>query len=136
MMSSLRRRLASCALAMLVCQTASVFAAPLSSCCPARHAATAPAAEAETECCPAGSHAPGQCPRHKRSNAPSTPLKVDCRMQCDAPHGVQFLLGVAGLVPPPIVSPAAPIVSRAVVVATADPQARPFVPESPPPRVR
>jgi hypothetical protein len=120
---------------MLVCQTASVFAAPLSSCCPARHAASAPAAEAEIECCPAGSHAPGQCPRHKGSNAPSKPLKVDCRMQCDTPHGVQFLLGVAGLLPPPVVSPAAPIVSRAVAVATSDPQTRPFVPESPPPRV-
>ena len=137
MMSNLRRRLASCALALLVCQTASVFAAPLSSCCPARHAASAPAAEAETECCPAGSHPPGQCPRHKSSTTPSKPAKkMDCRIQCDAPHGVQFLIGVAGLLPPPVVSPAAPIVSRAVVVATADPQTRPFVPESPPPRLR
>jgi hypothetical protein len=128
-MSMIRRRLASCALALVVCQSALVFAAPLSSCCPSRHGA--PVAEAEKDCCPAGSHPPGQCPLHARSKAET---RASCRMQCDAPHGVQFLLGAAVLLPAPAASFAAPLISRAVIVSTANLQSRPFVPDSPPPR--
>src|SRR3954447_22229208 len=131
MLSMLRRRLASCALALLVCHSALVFAAPLSSCCPTRH--DAPVAEAEKDCCPAGSHPPGQCPRHAGSKAAT---RVACRMQCDAPHGVQFLLGVAGLLPPPAAALDAPILSRALVSSVVNPETRSFVPDSPPPRVR
>jgi len=127
----LRRRLASCALALVLCQIAFVFAAPLSSCCPARDRAGVRAAETEKDCCPAGAHAPGQCPLHGKSKAP----KVDCRMRCDAPHGAQFLIGVAALLPAPAAVPAVPVVSRAVALAAVDPQTRPFVPDSPPPRV-
>jgi len=129
MLSILRRRLASCALALVVCHCALVFAAPLSSCCPSRDAR--PAATAEKECCPAGSHPPGECPLHKRSHTTS---KTSCRMQCDAPHGAQFLPGAVGLLPAPAASIAAPIASRAIALATVDLQTRPFLPESPPPR--
>src|SRR5262245_61404665 len=112
-MSMVRRRLASCALVLLVCHSAIVFAAPLSSCCPSRHTAQAASAhDDEPDCCPAGSHAPGQCPRHARGGQTT---KVTCRMQCDAPHGVQFLLGASGLLPPPAFTFAAPIASRAIV---------------------
>src|SRR5262245_59576452 len=113
-MTMLRRRLAACALALLVCQSALAFAAPLTSCCPPRHTSGAGEREAgereagEKDCCPAGSHAPGQCPLHARSKAATT---VTCRMQCDAPHGVQFLIGIAGLPLPPAVSIAAPAAS-------------------------
>jgi hypothetical protein len=128
----LRRRLASCALALVVCQSALVFAAPLSSCCPSRHGA-AQVAETGKDCCPAGSHPPGQCPLHARTKAET---KVSCRMQCDAPHGVEFLLGAAVPLPAPVASLAAPIASHAVVVSTVGLQTRPVVPDSPPPRLR
>jgi hypothetical protein len=132
LMAMLRRRLASYALVLLVCHSALVFAAPLSSCCPSRHHASAIAPDnAEPDCCPAGSHAPGQCPRHARGAATT---KVTCRMQCDAPHGVQFLLGAAGLLPPPAASFAEPIASRAIGSSAVDPETRPFVPDLPPPR--
>jgi len=131
-MALLRRRLASCALALVLCQIASVFAAPLSSCCPPRESGHGRVAEAEKDCCPAGAHAPGACPVHGRNKAPKA---AECRMQCDAPHGVQFLIGVAALLPPPVAVPAAPVVFHAVVLSAVDPQTRPFVPDLPPPRV-
>jgi len=132
-MTMLRRRLAASALALLVCHAALVFVAPLSSCCPSRHAAVGAATtEAEKDCCPAGAHAPGKCPLHGRSKAAT---KIACRMQCDAPHGVQFLLGAAGLLPAPAGSLEPPIVSHRVVFAADDPETRPSVPESPPPRL-
>jgi hypothetical protein len=129
-MMMLRRRLASCALALVVCHAALVFAAPLASCCPSR--TSAPAAAAEKECCPAGAHAPGECPLHKRSKSASN---VSCRLQCDAPHGAQFLLGAVGLLPAPAASLAAPVASRAFELGGVDPETRSFVPDSPPPRV-
>jgi len=55
-------------------------------------------------------------------------------MQCDAPHGVQFLLGAVGMVPPPAISLAPPIASRTIVSLVVVPETRPFVPDSPPPR--
>lgn len=136
-MTMLRRRLAACALALLVCHSTLVFVAPLSSCCPARHAAAEAARTdgelaTEKDCCPAGSHAPGQCPLHGRSK---TATKVSCRMQCDAPHGVQFLLGASGPLPAPAVSLQPFVVSHVVVLPVDDPEGRPSVPESPPPRL-
>src|SRR5689334_22954925 len=117
-MTMLRRRLAASALALLVCHTTLVFVAPLSSCCPSRHAAAGAAkTETEKDCCPAGSHAPGQCPLHGRSKSAT---KIACRMQCDAPHGVQFLLGATGLLPAPAESLEPVIVSHAVVFAVDD----------------
>jgi len=56
-------------------------------------------------------------------------------MQCDAPHGVQFLIGVAALLPPPVAVPAAPVAFHAVVLPALDPHTRPFVPDLRPPRV-
>jgi hypothetical protein len=124
-MLTLRRRLASCALALIVCQTAAVFAAPLWSCCASRHAASA---EAEHDCCPAGSHPPGQCPRHAAERS------RDCRLQCDAPHGVQFLIAVVGVLPAPAASAAALVPVQLVVVSPFAPALRPSVPHAPPPR--
>jgi hypothetical protein len=129
-MRLLRQRFASCALALVVCQAAIVFAAPLSSCCPSKpHAVTV---QEEKECCPAGSHAPGQCPRHGRSaSRPDT----SCRMLCDAPHGAQFVLGAVALLPAPAAAIPAPLSSSSIVLASLAHDTRPFVPESPPPRI-
>jgi hypothetical protein len=125
-MLTLRRRLASCALALLFCQTAAVFAAPFSSCCVTRHAG-----EAEHDCCPAGSHPPGQCPRHA---AEREAARSACRMQCDAPHGVQLLPGFVGLLPASTVSIIAITPSPFVTAAVSAPALQSPVPDSPPPR--
>ena len=124
-----------CAFALVVCQNALVFAAPLTSCCPPRAAAAAAPAE-NKDCCPAGAHAPGQCPLHGRAKTVKTAPDAPCRMQCDAPHGVQVLLAFAVPLPNPAASLAAPIVSAAPVAAAIDPETRPFVPDPPPPRLR
>ena len=126
-----RRRLASCALLVILCQVALVFAAPVSSCCPPRHASTV---DAEKDCCPAGSHAPGECPLHARNKSKAASQSA-CRMLCDAPHGVQFLIGAIGVLPSPVASPA-PLTAVSVIsfphlLATR----RPALPDSPPPRV-
>jgi hypothetical protein len=133
-MLTLRRRLASCALALLVCQTAAVFAAPLSSCCVARVSPAAERAAGEDkDCCPAGSHPPGQCPRHTGSNGAS---KVSCRMQCDSPHGIQFVAGAIGVMPP-TVAPAIALSSDSFVTSfVVSPLYLVRVPHAPPPRVR
>jgi len=125
-MSMLRRRLASCALALLCCQTAAIFAASLSSCCAAREAA---AAEAEHDCCPAGSHPPGQCPRHAAEKTGA------CRLQCDAPHGVDFLLVVAGVLPAPASAAMQLTPGRFVTTREFAPTHHATVPHAPPPRV-
>ena len=130
-MTFLRRRLASCAMAMLVSHSALLLLSPVSSCCPSRQAA-AERAEAGKDCCPAGSHAPGQCPLHGRAKGAT---KSPCRMQCSAPHGVQFLAGASGTLPAPAASLEPPAMSLAVAVSGDDPETRPSVPDSPPPRL-
>ena len=94
-MQRLRRRLASWALAVLFCQSAAVFAAPWSSCCPARHAA---AADAEPRLLPGRVASPRAVPAsraHRRRRA---------ALQCDAPHGVQLLISFLGPLPAPAIS--------------------------------
>jgi len=56
-------------------------------------------------------------------------------MQCDAPHGAQFIIGVASLLPTVAASLMPPASSPAAVIAGVDPETRPFVPDSPPPRL-
>jgi hypothetical protein len=136
-MSTIRRRLASCALVLTVLQLTLLFTAPISACC-ARSGGSAAVkvAASDPECCPAGSHPPGECPLHKGSKggAPDTRSARACRMMCDAPHGPQFLIGGVGVLGVPqevTVSltssalPAAPsfLVSR-----------RSSIPDAPPPK--
>src|SRR5689334_2326558 len=128
-MLTLRRRLGSWALALLFCQSVAVFAAPLSSCCASAHA-TAIAAGDDEDCCPAGSHAPGQCPRHAAAATTRS-----CRVQCDAPHGVQFLIAALGVLPAPVASTF--VLTAGSVVFNAQPATvvRASVPHAPPPRL-
>lgn len=137
-----RRRLASCALALTALQLALLFAAPVAACCRggASHAAVQAAPPADSrECCPAGAHAPGECPLHRSSQttaagAASRAAGGDCRMQCDAPHGPEFLLGAIGVLPAPQVTAIAPIVSTLVAAGAASPAGRPTPPDAPPPK--
>jgi hypothetical protein len=128
-MSLLRRRLASCALVVIALQMTGVFAAPLSACCPTRTAAAV--AAADKDCCPAGSHAPGQCPLHKRSTSAS---RVSCRLQCDAPHGLQFVAGAIGVLPAPATTAVPFAVEPIRGTVRVLPELPDFVPDSPPPR--
>ena len=145
-MGTFRRRLASGALALTVLQVAVLFAAPVSCCMSPRagHQAAAAAVAAEKpDCCPPGSHAPGQCPLHRGSKTENrgSALAADagreggCRMLCDAPHGPQFLLGAIGIIPEPAsiaieITPSA-LHAGAPLTATA----RPSLPGAPPPRL-
>jgi hypothetical protein len=126
-MLTLRRRLASWALALLFCQAIAVFGAPLSSCC----ARTQAAAAEDHDCCPAGSHPPGQCPRHA-----AAATKTSCRLQCDAPHGVQFLITALGVMPPPAHAAFAALTpGQFLSIAQPATTARVDIPPSPPPRL-
>ena len=135
-MSAFRRRLASGAIALTLLQLAVLFAAPVSACClPFRLKAEATQVEkAEApDCCPAGSHAPGECPLHKGGGAQKS--GSDCRMTCDTEHGPQFVLGVTGVLPAPEstridLTASAPL-HGVPFIATA----RPSVPAAPPPRL-
>jgi hypothetical protein len=111
-MRALRRRLASCALALTALQLAVLFSVPVSACCMPKAAAAAHATSAaDKDCCPVGSHKPGECPLHKDKDKGKTTAQKSadrqtsrtavCRMMCDAPHGPQFLLGAIGVLPVP-----------------------------------
>jgi hypothetical protein len=145
-MNAVRRRLASGALALTVLQLALLFTAPVSACCqPFRVKAEATRVEKANapDCCPPGSHAPGQCPLHRgsksedRGSAPAAKAGGDggCRMMCDAPDGPQFLPGAVGVVPAPqsieIDLTAYALHIGAPLTATA----RPSLPDAPPPRL-
>ena len=127
-MQQLRRRLASCALALAVFQMALLVAAPLAACGGSRVSASA---EAEKECCPAGSHPPGECPLHARSKSAS---KSACRLHCDAPHGVGYLLGAIGVMPSPVALSVPVIQAHRFSASAIAPTLRTAIPDSPPPR--
>jgi hypothetical protein len=133
-MSAIRHRLASCALALIVLQLALLFTAPIAACCVSRGGSAAVKVSAtDAECCPAGSHPPGECPLHKGSKS-ATRSGATCRMMCDAPHGPQILIGAVGTLPAPqVVS-----VSLTSSAVSAPPSflisPRPSVPDAPPPR--
>jgi hypothetical protein len=95
LMPPLRRRLASCALALCLVQVATLFAAPVAACCATRGGSRA--AATDDDCCPAGTHAPGQCPLHKAGNRDSA-----CRFTCSHPGASALLLMPAGILAAPV----------------------------------
>jgi hypothetical protein len=125
-MIRLRRSLASCALCVALLQVGLLFGTPLFSCC----ATAAPHAQTpDHDCCPAGSHAPGQCPLHQRGTSGAT----QCRLACAHTTSASLILVTVGTLPPSIsvVAPAAlaadlPVALRAFV-------SQPRIPSSPPP---
>src|SRR3954471_21382690 len=125
-MAALRRRLASCALAVALLQCALLFAAPMSACCGSGNVRLkADAAGDAHECCPAGAHAPGQCPLHK------TARSADCAFRCDASHAPDFVLGAMGVLTRPAAAPADPaIVSPRTASRTPALLARTILPDA------
>jgi hypothetical protein len=99
--------------------------------------ASAPAAMTVSadDCCPAGSHPPGECPlRHRRASAGHGSAR-DCRLAC-AQAGDRALLLVAGVLPvalPPIVP--SPRVSDHALPLVARPLAAVRCIPSPPPKL-
>ena len=127
-MQPLRRRFASWALALTVLQTAVAFAAPFAICCPSRAASV----QDDDDCCPAGSHPPGECPRHAESNSAR---KASCRLQCDAPHAGGYVIVAIGTMPAAAAVFAPVMSSQRLALAAAIPILRSFLPDSPPPRL-
>lgn len=140
-MNVFRRRLASGALALTVLQFALLFAAPVSACCNAGafRASQTTTVQNEVECCPPGSHPPGQCPLHRRatSNAArhAESSRAACRMTCDAPHGPEFLLGFIGVIAAPASTEIALTAGTLHAGAPLSATARPALPDAPPPRL-
>jgi hypothetical protein len=146
-MSAFRRRLASGALLLTMLQFALLLAAPLSACCIPGALEVTRVENAKIECCPAGSHAPGECPLHPPSrnitptaSAGQVPMDREskdpvCRMACGAPDVAQILIGTIGVLPAPQSShlylTASALHPGAPITATA----RPSVPDAPPPRL-
>ena len=132
-MSAFRRRLASGALALIALQFALLVAAPLSACCASDAKEVTSLEKAKIECCPAGSHAPGECPLHKSKNSESKdPV---CRMTCSAPDVAQILTGAIGVVPAPQSSLLYMTASALQAAAPVDVTARPSLPDVPPPQL-
>jgi hypothetical protein len=127
-MSQMRRRgqsLAAGALLMVLAQFAAVCAAPLAACTVKSIAASGES----VDCCPAGSHPPGQCPFHKRG-APSD----GCRVMCATQQSTPFIRGLAGVLPPSVVT--APVIRSEPAGHSCQPARifRSLPPLSPPPK--
>ena len=132
-MRTFRRRLASSALALTLLQCSLLFAAPMAACCHSQPAP--PARAAKAECCPAGSHAPGECPLHRdKAESAAAHKPADCAMRCDATHAPDFVLGAMGVLPRPAAEVAAADPSRFDLDLTLAPDARRSLPDAPPPR--
>jgi hypothetical protein len=125
-MSPLRRRTAAGALMLVFLQFAMLAAAPVAACCAP---AGQPAAVAQEDCCPPGSHVPGQCPLHK-----TAPRASDCRLTC-ARAGVDvFVPGVFGVLPSPAATAAPARASVPVHIISLLPLSADADPFTPPPR--
>jgi hypothetical protein len=132
-MSAFRRRLASGALALIAMQFALLVAAPVSACCVSGAKEVTRRETAKIECCPAGSHAPGECPLHKSKNRESrNPV---CRMTCSAPDVATILIGTIGVLPAPQSSALYMTESSLHAGAPVTVTGRPSVPDAPPPRL-
>ena len=135
-MLSLRWRPISCAVAMMLLQATLLVVWPLSACCAQSGAAKAHAAKAaaEADCCPPGSHRPGQCPLHRSARSGARQSASTCRIQCSAPLAAAIVIGTVGVLPDP------PVAARTTIVSTVAPapadavSARAVHPDAPPPK--
>jgi len=124
-MATRGRAFASAALLMVLAQFLAVCAVPLGAC------ALSPAAahRASVECCPAGSHPPGQCPLHRNDSHSN-----QCRMTCARQSATPFLPGMVGVMPPSIAVATAADVATPVVVLDPIHVSSTLTPSSPPPK--
>jgi hypothetical protein len=123
------------ALVLSVLQIALLFVAPVSACCVRDDRAVRSQMSAEVECCPPGSHPPGQCPLHKSRAVGRGEQSAPCRMRCDAQRPDDVLPVAIGVLPPPrtrFLPPARSLPFDEVMTAGAVSQ-RPL-PDAPPPK--
>jgi len=133
-----RTRLASCALGVVLLQLTLLFAAPLSACCatPAAKSHHTAVRSADVEdCCPPGSHPPGQCPLHRSARANTRTSPGECRIRCSAPQAAAFIAGVVGVLPIPVAASISIDSSDVAGIPAARPIARAAHPDAPPPKL-
>lgn len=125
-MASRGRTFAAGALLMVVAQLTAVCAVPLAA------SAISPAAahRHSVECCPAGSHPPGQCPLHAKESHSN-----ECRMTCAKQAATPFVPGVAGVLPPSIAIGTAIDVVASMIAVDGIRISRSRLPSSPPPKI-
>jgi len=120
------------ALALTLLQCVMLFAMPIASCCERSAPLKAETNKVDEDCCPPGSHPPGQCPLHKRQ-APKK-SSTECRIRCDGPDVAALLFGVAGVLTAPR-APLAPAASAPFrVITTATLRSLADFPGAPPPK--
>lgn len=139
-MRILRRRLASCALALTALQLTLLFTAPVSACCgpsAAKSAAVSASDDGAPDCCPPGAHPKGECPLHRRASSEVRGARIPnhCRLTCGHSAAPRFVLGAIGVLPAPrgivvpFVESAAPLEASVIVSLL------PSVPDAPPPEL-
>ncbi len=121
-----RRLIAAVAVCLALVQASVLSLSAAACCCEARHAAKI----AAEDCCPAGSHPPGECPLHRAPKRAG-----DCALSCNTSASLQLVL-LAGAPPlarpattPTLVRVAASAASSSVSLDDVD-----LVPHAPPPR--
>jgi hypothetical protein len=124
------------ALLLIVVQAALLFVAPVSACCRDRSTRQAQTiGAADEDCCPAGSHPPGQCPLHKgKTKSSGSGGSRECRLRCAASQAPDFTLGAIGVLPGPAAIPVAAPRSTFGSIASSTVLARSLNPDAPPPK--
>jgi hypothetical protein len=125
-MSSRGRTFAFVALIMVLAQAAGALAAPLAACAMASSTAHREA----VECCPPGSHPPGQCPLHRKSPSQSDECRISCAMQ----GTTIFIPGCAGVLPPSFATVPTLVADSTITAPESIPAFRTRTPVSPPPK--
>ena len=120
------RTFAAGALILALVQLTAVLAVPLVAC-----TAMTPAAHHDSvECCPAGSHPPGECPLHRQEATHSGACRLTCAKQGTTP----FVPGIAGVLPPSFEMTTVLAAGPRLAIADASGIFRSITPASPPPK--
>jgi hypothetical protein len=121
-----RRFFAAGALIVVLAHLTAVLAVPLAAC-----AAITPAAHHDSvECCPAGSHPPGECPLHRQDAKHSG----GCRLTCATQGSTPFVPGIAGVLPPAFAMATRFAAGPRTIVHDPSGIFRSITPASPPPK--
>jgi len=123
---------------VVLLQLTMLFGAPFSACCVPAETRTDKASTRSAEvkeCCPPGSHPPGQCPLHRGARKGAQASSTECRIRCGTPHTAGLIAGGVGVLPAPAISTAATISFDLDAVSAPRVTARPAHPDAPPPKL-
>jgi hypothetical protein len=122
------RRLRICVVALALLQVGALFAAPvMAACCASSSRSGNEQSAAADECCPTGSHPPGQCPMHRSSRS-------TCRMSCAAHRDAALPVLQAAVLPAAIRIDLDRPSGPRTLAARDEALSIDAVPDSPPPR--